>query len=69
MESVTVVCCAEIADPNWRWVEPYFPTSDVMFKFARCPQRRVYSAFSFLNLARLLGCLEAVKIAQRAGRG
>jgi glycosyltransferase involved in cell wall biosynthesis len=67
MASVTVVCCAEIADPNWRWVEPHFSNSEVVFKFARCPQRRIYSAFRFINLARLLGCLEAVKIAQKNG--
>lgn len=65
MANVTVVCCAEIADTGWRWVEPEFSKSDVIFEFARCPQRRVYKAFRLFNLARLLGCLEAVRIARR----
>jgi glycosyltransferase involved in cell wall biosynthesis len=63
MARVTVVCCAEISDPEWRWIEPYFSGSDVKFEFARCPPRKPLGAF--LNLSRLLGALQAVRMAEQ----
>jgi glycosyltransferase involved in cell wall biosynthesis len=62
---ITVVCCVEISNPEWRWVEPHFSSTDVKFEFARCPRKNFYNAGRIFNLARLLGCLEAVQTARR----
>ncbi len=65
MADFTVVCCSEIVDPGWRWVESYFSLADVHFEFARCRPRRIDKVLKVFSLARLLGCFEAVRIAQR----
>ena len=46
-------------------MEPYFSNGDVKFEFARCPQRRFNKVFRTFNLARLLGCLDAVRMARK----
>src|SRR5216684_1356061 len=66
MARTTVLCCTEITDPKWRWVESYFSNTDVDFAFATCPPRRFGRVFGRLNLTRLLGCLEAVRMARKA---
>src|ERR1700750_1782805 len=64
MARVTVLCCAENTDAAWRWIEPYFSSTDVHFVFARCPPLRFDQTFRVLNLRRLLGCLAAVRMAR-----
>jgi hypothetical protein len=32
----TLVCCAEIGDPNWRWLETNLLDTGIKFEFARC---------------------------------
>ncbi len=58
---IRVVCCAEVGDQRWRWVAPYFSDTDVSFEFARCPPRKIDSLLRIFSLARLLGCIEAVR--------
>jgi glycosyltransferase involved in cell wall biosynthesis len=67
MATLKVVCCAEMVDPKWRWVESYFSPVDVAFDFARCPPHRIDKVIRVFSLARFLGCLEAVRTAQRTG--
>jgi glycosyltransferase involved in cell wall biosynthesis len=65
MARTTVLCCAENADPEWRWVESHFVSTNVDFEFARCPARRFDKSLGILNLRRLMGCFEAVRLAQK----
>jgi glycosyltransferase involved in cell wall biosynthesis len=61
-----IVCCAEIADPNWRWIEGSLASDKFRFQFVRCvPRNWIERNFKLLNLARLRGCFEAVRIAKR----
>jgi glycosyltransferase involved in cell wall biosynthesis len=62
MTAVTIVCCAEIPDPTWRWIEPHFSESTALFKFVRCPPSTAFAGL--LNITRLLGSFRAVKMAQ-----
>jgi glycosyltransferase involved in cell wall biosynthesis len=64
MARTTVLCCAETTDPKWRWVESHFIDTNVEFEFARCRPRRFDRVFGILNLGRLLGCFEAVRMAR-----
>jgi glycosyltransferase involved in cell wall biosynthesis len=59
--SISVVCCSEIQDPKWRWISALLPETDVNFNFVRCPAGL---NFRVLNLARMVGCWRAVKIAR-----
>lgn len=64
--SVLVVCCADIPDPNWRWLEEPFAGTSVRFEFARAyPRNKVERAVRILNLARLRGSFQAVWRARR----
>ncbi|SRR5579871_283797 len=65
MAHTTVLCCAENTDPEWRWVESHFINTNVDFEFARCPPRRFDRVLGIINLRRLIGCFEAVSMAQR----
>jgi glycosyltransferase involved in cell wall biosynthesis len=64
-DRVTVICCAEVSDPAWRWVESYFVDTNVRFEFVRCIPRRFDRVFKVFNLTRLRGCWNAVQIARR----
>jgi glycosyltransferase involved in cell wall biosynthesis len=60
----SIVCCSEISDPHWRWIEHQMPGAH--FDFVGCsPKNRFEESFFFLNLARIRGCLEAVRLAKR----
>jgi glycosyltransferase involved in cell wall biosynthesis len=67
MARITIVCCAEVSDPSWSWVAPFFSDAVVGFEFARCPPRKIDRVLRVFSVGRLLGCLEAVRIAQRTG--
>jgi glycosyltransferase involved in cell wall biosynthesis len=65
MKSPLVVCCSEIDDPNWRWLEPAL-VDICHFQFVRCAPRNVLEKrFRILNLSRIRGCFEAVMLARR----
>jgi glycosyltransferase involved in cell wall biosynthesis len=60
-----VVCCSEIDDPNWRWVEPAL-VDTCHFQFVRCVPRNVLEKrLRVLNLSRIRGCFETVMLARR----
>src|SRR5437868_2914959 len=55
-----------MSDPNWRWIEHNFMSNDFRFEFVACvPVSWVERHFKILNLARLRGCLRAVRKAKR----
>jgi glycosyltransferase involved in cell wall biosynthesis len=61
-----IVCCSEISDPNWRWIERNLASEEFRFEFVRClPGNWVERHFKILNLARLRGCIQAVRRAKR----
>ena len=61
-----IVCCAEVANPNWRWIEGNFEGNDFSFQFVRCtPRNWLERNVKFINFARLRGCLDAVLLAKR----
>jgi glycosyltransferase involved in cell wall biosynthesis len=61
-----VVCCSEISDPSWRWIEHNLESDEFRFEFVRCiPENWIEKNFKILNLARLRGCFQAVLIAKR----
>lgn len=66
--SLTVVCCAEIYDPKWRWLEKPLESAGVRLEFAHCvPRNALERRSKRFNLARLRGSLDAVRIARRTG--
>ena len=58
----SIVCCSEVQDPNWRWVEPSLPEFDASFIFVRCA---AVGGFRRLNLGRMIGCFRAVRTARK----
>ena len=62
-----MVVCAEIEDPEWRWLETSFAGTDVRFAFVRCIPTNRLGKIRILNLARLRGSFQAVKIARGVG--
>jgi glycosyltransferase involved in cell wall biosynthesis len=58
----TVVCCSEIQDPEWRWIEPVLPAPNAAFEFVSCPKVRNYGGF---NVARMIASWRAVWLARR----
>jgi glycosyltransferase involved in cell wall biosynthesis len=61
-----IVCCSEISDPNWRWIERNVASDGFRFEFVACiPANWVERHFKILNLARLRGCIQAVRVAKR----
>ena len=66
MRRITIVCCSEIADPSWRWIEACLPDAEVQFEFARCPPARGEQKFARFSFARLRLSLEAVRMAHRS---
>ena len=60
-----VICCVDFADPGWRWIEGPLSDIGIRFEFVRAvPRNLVERHFSFLNLARLRGSFEAVRLAR-----
>ncbi len=65
--SFTIVCCSEIEDPSWRWVEANLADVGAHFEFAKCvPMNLIERRLRFLNLARIRGCFQAVWLAKRS---
>jgi glycosyltransferase involved in cell wall biosynthesis len=61
-----VVCCSEIPDPQWRWIEGRLAREEAKFEFVSChPANWVERHVKILNLARLRGCIQAVMKAKR----
>jgi glycosyltransferase involved in cell wall biosynthesis len=61
-----IVCCSEISDPNWRWIERNLASDKFRFEFVGCfPGNWFERNLKILNLARLRGCFKAVQIAKR----
>jgi glycosyltransferase involved in cell wall biosynthesis len=64
--SQLIVCCSEISDPKWRWIERNFASDEYRFEFVGClPRNWVEKHFKVLNLARVRGCFQAVRKAKR----
>jgi glycosyltransferase involved in cell wall biosynthesis len=63
--AVPVVCCTDILDPSWRWIEGRLADTGVRFEFARCGFVHDFEHRSSFHVARLRGCLDAVLLARR----
>jgi glycosyltransferase involved in cell wall biosynthesis len=64
--SPLVICCADIVDPNWRWLEHAFKGAALRFEFTRASPRSIAErAVGFINLSRLRSSFEAVWLAQK----
>jgi glycosyltransferase involved in cell wall biosynthesis len=60
-----VICCVDIADSNWRWIEEPLSATGIRFEFVRAlPRNVIERRISLLNLARLRGSFEAVRLAR-----
>jgi glycosyltransferase involved in cell wall biosynthesis len=59
---LSIVCCSEILDPAWRWIEPSLPDLNATFIFVACPRVR---GVRWINLGRMLGCWRAVREARK----
>jgi glycosyltransferase involved in cell wall biosynthesis len=66
MSPITVVCCSEIADPNWRWIEPHLPDTEIKLEFVGRPTSSILSRFNRFNLDRLRTSLTAIRVARRS---
>jgi glycosyltransferase involved in cell wall biosynthesis len=63
--SCLVVCCVDIADSRWRWIEGPLADTGIRFEFVRAlPRNLIERRISLLNLARLRGSFEAVRLAR-----
>jgi len=61
------VCCSEIGDPQWRWIEQDLSDTGLNFGFVRCvPQSALEKKIRFVNLARVRGCWKAILLAKRS---
>ena len=61
-----VICCADFADPRWRWIEGPLSDTGIRFEFVRAvPRNLVERRISFLNLARLRASFETVRLARK----
>ncbi|WP_240535719.1 glycosyltransferase family 4 protein [Bradyrhizobium sp. STM 3809] len=65
MSNTTVVCCAEMSDPNWTWVAQHFPSAGPRFVFAICRRRKIDNYITAVNLGRVLGALDGVMKAKQ----
>src|SRR5580658_6596127 len=63
----TIVVCAEIEDPNWRWLQTSLSDTGVTFEIVRCTRRNALERIAPSGFARLRGCFEAVQTARRSG--
>lgn len=57
----TIVCCSEIDDPEWRWVEKYF-VDGTKFYFVSCAKA---GRFKRLNLSRISAAWRATRLARK----
>jgi glycosyltransferase involved in cell wall biosynthesis len=63
--SPLVICCADIADPKWRWLEGSLADTGIRLEFIRAvPRNMVERRVRFLNLARIRSSFEAVRLAR-----
>lgn len=61
----TVVCCTEIEDPRWRWIEKSLDNAGLTFEITRCTVKFNWAKRSPLNLSRIRGAFRAVRLARR----
>lgn len=61
----TVVCCAEIANESWRWIEKPLADTGLIFEFSRCIPKYFFEGRGPINLALVRGALDAVRTARR----
>jgi glycosyltransferase involved in cell wall biosynthesis len=62
--AVSVICCYNFPDAQWRWIEPQLLGS-VNFRFVCCaPRNAIEKRLSALNISKVRGCLEAVRLAK-----
>jgi glycosyltransferase involved in cell wall biosynthesis len=66
MSPITIVCCSEIADPSWRWIEPHLPDAKMKLELVGRPTRRIFFRFNRFNLDRLRTSLAAIRVARRS---
>src|SRR5258708_17153687 len=66
MSPITIVCCSEIADQNWRWIEPHLPDTEIKLEFVGRRTRSILSRFNRLNLDRPRTSLTAIRVARRS---
>jgi glycosyltransferase involved in cell wall biosynthesis len=60
-----MICCADFADPAWRWIEGPLSDTGIRFEFVRAvPRNIIERRVSSLNLARLRASFEAVRLAR-----
>jgi glycosyltransferase involved in cell wall biosynthesis len=65
LSSRLVICCVDIADSSWRWIEGPLSDSGIRFEFVRAlPSNVIERRISLVNLARLRGSFEAVRLAR-----
>ena len=62
--AVSVICCYDFPDPQWRWIEPQL-SGTAKFRFVCCaPRNAMEKRFSAFNISKIRGCLEAVRLAK-----
>jgi glycosyltransferase involved in cell wall biosynthesis len=60
-----VICCADFADPKWRWLEDALSDDGIRLELIRAvPRNLIERHVRFLNLARLRSSFEAVWLAR-----
>ncbi|MFZ0677276.1 glycosyltransferase family 4 protein [Candidatus Binatus sp.] len=60
-----VICCADFADPGWRWIEGPLSDAGIRFEFVRAvPRNVVERRVNFLNVARFRAAFETVRLAR-----
>ncbi len=65
MSPITIVCCSEIVDPNWRWIEAHLPDTEMKLELVR-PTRSIFSWLNRFNFDRLRTSLTAIRVARRS---
>jgi glycosyltransferase involved in cell wall biosynthesis len=60
--TLSIVCCSEIQNPDWRWIEPNLRDMNTTFNFVSCPR---IGSFLRINLGRMIGCWRAIKVARQ----
>ena len=60
--ALSIVCCSEIQNPSWRWIEPSLQDLNATFNFVSCPS---VGGFRRINLGRMIGCWRAIKVARQ----
>jgi glycosyltransferase involved in cell wall biosynthesis len=65
MALITIICCSESVDPNWRWIEPHLFDTEVKLEFVGAPMRGMLAKIGGFNLERLRRSFKAIRMAQR----